>query len=388
MRAVLKVEAIREDLGSVGPVIADQIQEAMLGKRLDLDTRDAEAKAEKARKFVIAERKLKEKIAKLHERLMETRNDFHLSPDRIAAAVQVALQLAEKPPLKPIEWPNAPANSVFEVPQLTGSWERATAGLHHPYTHKRRPITFDHEIAKDRDDIVLAHLNHRLVQMCLRILRAEVWALDDRKTLNRVTVRRSNDHSLKQAIAIVSSRVVVTGGNRHRLHEEITFAGGELKESGFARITQVGRLNSFLENSEPVQCDASTLATLRERFDKAHDALRAAADARSEDRLTFLRNSLERRKLKDVEDITTLLAELEKALTREIADSSRLRQAELGLWPETERMQVRRDVDALRARLDRITEERDNEIAAIETRYSNLEHRTFPVAVTFILPPQ
>ena len=31
MRAVRKVEAIREDLGKVGPVIAEQVQEAMLG---------------------------------------------------------------------------------------------------------------------------------------------------------------------------------------------------------------------------------------------------------------------------------------------------------------------------------------------------------------------
>src|SRR4029453_16350436 len=83
MRAVLKVEAIREDLGSVGPVIADQIQQAMLGKRSDLDTRDAENKAEKARRFVAAERRLREKIAKLHERLIETRDDLELSPERI-----------------------------------------------------------------------------------------------------------------------------------------------------------------------------------------------------------------------------------------------------------------------------------------------------------------
>lgn len=33
MRAALKVETIREDLGKVGPVIAAQVEEAMLGKR-------------------------------------------------------------------------------------------------------------------------------------------------------------------------------------------------------------------------------------------------------------------------------------------------------------------------------------------------------------------
>ena len=90
----------------------------------------------------------------------------------------------------------------------------------------------------------------------------------------------------------------------------------------------------------------------------------------------------------DISDITGLLTDLERALNLEIEDSSRLKQAELGLWPENERMQLRRDVDALRARRDRIPEEREKEIGAIESRCSDLAHRTFPVAVTFILPAQ
>ena len=42
MRVVRKVETIREDLGKVGPVIAEQVEEAMLGRRSRLDTRRAE----------------------------------------------------------------------------------------------------------------------------------------------------------------------------------------------------------------------------------------------------------------------------------------------------------------------------------------------------------
>lgn len=386
MRAVVKVEAIREDLGSVGPVIAHQIQEAMAGQRTQLDTREAEAKAAKARRFVAAERNLKEKITRLHERLLEARNDFHLSPDHIVRAVQVAMELAEKPPLKPIPWPNAPANSVFEVPQLAGSWHRATAGLNHPHTHKRRPITFDHDVAKGRDDVVLAHLNHRLVQMCLRILRAEVWALDDRKTMHRVTVRRSDDATLEHPVVAVSSRLVVTGGSQNRLHEELTISGGELKPDSFARITQVGRLESLLEKAPPFKPDDATLAMLRERFDSAQKSIRATAEVRSDDRLKFLKSTLERRKLGDIADIAGLLDELVKAIKIELEDSSRMKQLELGFTPENERMQLRRDVDSLRARLARIPEEREQEIVSIERRYSDLAHRTFPVAVTFILP--
>ena len=43
--AVDKIKLIREDLGNVGPVIAQQVEEAMLGRRRKLDTSRAEANA-------------------------------------------------------------------------------------------------------------------------------------------------------------------------------------------------------------------------------------------------------------------------------------------------------------------------------------------------------
>src|SRR5262249_40376037 len=49
MRAVVKVEQIRHDLGRVGPVIAEQVEDAMLGRRRRLDTSAAEAQAAAAR---------------------------------------------------------------------------------------------------------------------------------------------------------------------------------------------------------------------------------------------------------------------------------------------------------------------------------------------------
>lgn len=52
MRATEKVEQIREDLGKVGPVIAAQVEEAMLGRRRTLNTADAEANADAARQLL------------------------------------------------------------------------------------------------------------------------------------------------------------------------------------------------------------------------------------------------------------------------------------------------------------------------------------------------
>ena len=70
------------------------------------------------------------------------------------------------------------------MPRFADPWQlgsRALTGSPTPTPASSPPIAFDHEAADGRDDVVLAHLNHRLVQMCLRLLRAEVWAPTDRK---------------------------------------------------------------------------------------------------------------------------------------------------------------------------------------------------------------
>jgi len=98
----------------------------------------------------------------------------------------VALDVARLPELESVD---LSAYQRHRVPDAAfqGTWARCTEGLAHPHTGVRRPITFDHGVAQGRDDVVLAHLGHRLVQMCLRLLRAEVWAPDDVKRMHRVT---------------------------------------------------------------------------------------------------------------------------------------------------------------------------------------------------------
>lgn len=386
MRAALKIDAIREDLGSVGPVIAQQIEEAMLGKRTSFNTTDAESKAAKAKRYFASERRLQEKIAKLHDRLLEAKTDFHLSSDHIYSAVRTALELAEKQPLKPINFPNAPDGSVFEVPILPGSWGRATAGLEHPHTGERRPITFDHEVAKGRDDVVLAHLNHRLVQMCLRLLREELWKLDEAKKLHRVSVRKVANSELDTPVVLMWSRLVVTGGDQHRLHEEIVISGGELKHSAFSRITQQGRLNELLKSSTSIEPSDSLISILRERFEQQESSIRSAMDARSKDRLRFLENTITRRRDGEINDLQSILDELEKTIRNELKEDSLPKQALLPGFEPEERTQIRKDIEALQLRLERIPEEKEMEKKAIEKRYSDLVDRTFPVAVIFIVP--
>ena len=93
MRVALKIETIREDLGKVGSVIAEQVEEAMLGRRTTLNTESAEKEAEPIRKMLRFERDLQKQVQALMEQYRETRRELRLSPENIQQVVSVGLSL-------------------------------------------------------------------------------------------------------------------------------------------------------------------------------------------------------------------------------------------------------------------------------------------------------
>jgi superfamily II DNA or RNA helicase len=384
IRALKKLEAMRQDMGSVNPVIAPQMAGLIEGTRRELDTREAEARAANVRRFVRTDRQLRERIQRLHDRLGETKKEYHLDPERICAAVKTALALEKKPLLKPVELHGAPPGSVFEMPAFGGSWAKCMEGLAHPHTGKIRPITFDHDVAKGRDDVVLIHLNHRLVQMCLRLLRAEVWAQSDVKKLYRVDVRSLPRGELEDIATSVISRLVITGGNHHRLHEELTAAGGYLRDGTFAREPRVTTVAGWFDRAVSIDAGERLFDGLKRRFERHREAVLQSVEARSKDRLENLASTLEARKRQEIEDIGSVLDELAKAIEIELRKEREPEQ--LALFSEDERLQVRRDAQALEARLARIPQEREQEIDDVRRRYEGLVVRTFPVAVIFFVP--
>lgn len=387
IRALTKLESMREDMGSVNPVIAPQMAGLIEGRATELNTVQAEARIAKAKKAVRAERDLKEKINRLHQQLISTQEDFHLTPEHIISAVQTALEVAQKPLLKKSTLKNSPEGSVFIMPEFTGSWAPCNKGLRHPYTNEIRPITFDHNVAKGRDDVVLVHLNHRLVQMCLRLLRSRVWEKDDK--LHRVTVRSVPSNELDNVVAIVASRLVVVGGTHNRLHEEITYAGGYLKDNGYNRERSINQINKWLEQSKPAVISQDTKDALKVRFTKHASSIYLSVEARSKERLNNLENTLSNLKYKEIADITSVLNELNDSINTALEEEKLKENVihdQMSLFAEEERIEVRKDKAAIEARQKRIESDKKAETEAIEKRYANYIDRTFPVAVTFLVP--
>jgi superfamily II DNA or RNA helicase len=390
MRVALKVENIREDLGKVGPVIAQQVEEAMLGKRRHLDTARAERDSEPVRRMLRFERDLREQIARLHEQLQETRRELRLSPENIQAVVSIGLELAGQPPLRPAEvpglWPSPDGGRrtcpVLHLPEFRGSWADCSIGLRHPHTGELRPVVFDHDLANGRDDVVLVHLNHRLVQMCLRLLRSEVWSAGDRQRLHRVAARVVPNPALDTPAVVAYARLVVLGGDNHRLHEEVITAGGFIRQGRFNRMN-VGEVERALGSVIPGQVSETTKEQLAALWLDLSGPLVQAQQARMRDRTASLQKFLEERANKEAADMTLIMRELERSIRAELAEPEQL---EMQFWSETERGQYERNLDSLRARLERIPREIEEETAAIRARYADPSPRLFPVAVTFLVP--
>lgn len=386
MRAALKVNQIREDLGTVGPVIADRVEQAMLGRSVTLETRAQEAQAQAVRSVLKFERQLQADIAKYHQQVAETRTALNIQPMFVKTVVDTALALDHQLPLEP-----ADEQGTYWMPRLTGSWRTAVRGLAHPHTGKTRPITFTHALAEGRDDLVLAHLNHPLVQRSIRLLRAEVWATEGGRALHRVTARQIPNTAVSKPTVIAFARLVITGGDNERLHEEMIIAGGELTPDAprpFSRLNAQYQLRHLLDQMRDTPASEAHQAKLRDLWPKIEAPLLRSLEVRRDERLKNYEEQLLDRAQQQADAIEEILRQLQRTIEAELAEHDQPQQLEMRFagWNDQEREQLSRDVNALRTRLAQIPAEIEQEKERIINRVLDPTPRLFPVAVVFLIP--
>ncbi len=383
-RIAQKVNTIRDDLGAAGPVLAQQVEEAMLGRREIVDEGQVErAKAKASRTALKLQRNLREEIRRLREQLDESVDELGITPAAVARVVSVALDLARQPQLKP----TSHRSGCYKVGALSNAWALAKTGLADPLSGNERPITFDHAVAERDRDVVLAHLQHRLVAQATRLLRAEIWKTGGEKTLHRVSACFAAPGSLKATVAVAHARLVVTGQDGHRLHEEVIAAGGSVRNGRFARLG-VGEIKQALSAATTTEADADTRHTLAGQWSSIEDALYRALETRAEEVTTSLDKRLKERAAAELANIETVLNDLKKNIEAELREleGESGRQLRLQFTTDEERVQLDRDIAGLRQRLTEIPAEIAREQQAIRSRYSSPKYRLFPAAVTFVIP--
>jgi hypothetical protein len=351
----------------------------MLGKRTTLDTEQAEEQGVAVRRMLKFERQINDRIASLKEHLDETRTTLRLEPQNIETVVKIGLELAGQQPLQPV--PNR--ERVYDLPAFKGSWVKCTQGLPDPHTGEIRAVTFDPDLTRGREDLVLIHLNHPLVQMCLRLLRAEVWSRGSQKNLHRVTAKIVPNSVLESPSVVAYGRLLILGNDSQKLHEEVITAGGIIKEGRFSRLN-VLKISEALNAANAGEVNDSTKDSLVKLWDSYAESLLNSLEKRAEERTQASEKSLQRRCDKEVADFTAILTELQRSIEQELTEFAKPLQ--LNLFNDAEQQQLESNRNSLRARLGDIPQEIEQETKLIKDRFANLNSRLFPLAIAFLIP--
>lgn len=389
-KAASKVDRIRNDLGSAGPVIADQVEQAMLGKRSRFDEATIDATVNARTKLAATERRLREKVRELADRVVESRTQLGLSPQRLQRAVAVALELDQQPALRPDTLERGGAtHPVWRIPALDHGWRRINEQGRKRYgTDERVPVTFDHDLAAGADDVDLIHLGHPLVDKALAMLRSEIW-VEDNPRLARVSTAIVPDDLLPSddGAVVAYGRLVITGATGARLHEDLITAGGRVRNGNWSPLN-VEEMGQLVNAMEPQTVAPALVATITDHWPQLADRVQTALRRRRADVANGLVRTFQTRADRDAEAVAQILNEL-KAGIEALFVSPEYEQLSLDLQTsgsDAERAQLRFDEQALRRRLEEIPAEIERDTAAVRQRYDHPQPRMFPAALTLVFP--
>jgi len=385
-RAAAKIETIRSDLGSAGPVIADQVNEAMLGKRARLDEAKIDTRAA-SRRLTATEMRLRDKVAEWAEQIDGTRATLGLSPQRVERAVQVALRLDNQSALREAEIDRkGKKHRVLQVPGLDHGWARTKEhGMHQPVTKEELPITFDHDVAAGHDDVAVAHLGHPLVQKALTTLRSEIW-IEDNPKLSRVSTAIVPDKLLPDVdgAVLAHGRLVVTGATGSRLHEAVIVGGGRVSK-GLWDPMLVDDINGLVGGMTPAHVSIDAVRQITDHWSRLEEQVQANLRRRQADVFGGVNRTFDLRAREAAQSVADILNEL-KASIELLLESEEYEQLRLKLDDDDERAQLRFDEDKLRRRVIEIPDEIEREAAAVRKRFEDPEPRMFPAALTLVIP--
>lgn len=389
-RVARKIAVERKDLGSVNPVLAHAVEARMLGRPVLVDPMAISPKP--AASALRAEENLREQIRRLRQQLDDSIQRLHVAPANVRRVVDAGLALAGQPPLADLD---GSASGLLATPDLRAGWERTITGLADPLTGEQRLLTFDHELAAAREDVVLAHLEHPLVSHATRLLRSAMWG--GRIPLHRVAAVRftaPDGISGNEVLVAVFARLVVVGADGRRLHEEVMLAARAVPPNGRSRRLELEQpryapLRRAVESAlEPQACRQAPEAERHgvvTRWPELEPLLAADVKARAAERLASLEQDLDRRCDDETSRTQAVFDQLHITLESALEGPGPV-QLTLDDLGDAERQQLERDRRAWQARLEGLEDERARELTTIRERYAGVRELVFPFAVAVCVP--
>lgn len=331
---------------------------------------------------------LNRQLTELSRNYAEDKVRMHLTPGNTRRVVDTALLLTAQPPLVEIgdDRTDAP---VFTVPNLGSAWQPALRGLDTRLEPGvPRPITFDDDAARGRDDLVHIHLGHALMQRSARVLRTALFSVDS--PVHRVTAVVLPQ--LPTSCVAAVSRLVLVGRGGVRLHEEVFLTGIRLRGQAMAEAKVEQLLDEALDGTDLRLAEVAVRRALAAQWNAPDSPLRgrllAAMRRRAESHQDRVTQALTQRRDGDTGRARDIFA----AFRANLRDSqhrlaAEIRSQEEALFTDEQQTQRRRDLRAMEDRLANLDGEEQREVAAIAERYRDIKPHVSAAAVVFALTP-
>lgn len=378
-QAVRKVEQMRDDLGSVGDVIASSIEAAMLGGDRSLDARDD--MRQKVRAELSAEVLTQERIRELRRALREARDAWEFEPDNLSQVLDEALKLSHHPGLEAL------GEGVYRLSRLPEAWADLKPSI---TNHKGQllALVFDHHLASAKEGRIFVHLEHPLMRRALSVFRANLWSsgLHQSHQLSRVSYRVLKDHDLDAPLLLGFARLVLTGAGGAKLHEELVLLGGEI-EGPQLRLESAERLKKALEHDFEYPAIPATLAARLRSFYPAHrKVLDEALPAELEQRSKAVTAKLQEKGKNEAKLVKAMIEERIREIDKRLKDASRDYGNLIPLFSPDEMNQYTEDQRWLERRKEELAASKGDEVARAASRYAVNDARLFPLALLYLLP--
>ncbi|MCY3932748.1 MAG: DISARM system SNF2-like helicase DrmD [Acidobacteria bacterium] len=417
---VRKTETIKRELGSLGQVIEEDIEQRLnqagISRRnasalaadllnLDLAAERKQAVQDELEPARETQRDLQDQIEKCRSLLEQSRDWVRFRPDAFRRALSCSLGIQNAGPLRAER--DATGRDVWRFPELEGrvasdpSWAATLDTLRAPMKRGQkwlewrkeapiRPVVF-RDAGELTEDVVHLHLEQRVAQRLLARFRAQGFVHHD---LSRACLAHVAD-SVRRVVLL--GRLALYGEHAERLHEEIVTVTARWVEPHLRR----GPLQRYAADAE-----RRTMALLDQLLEAGQASLPAETvrhrllDSAERD-IEELRPQLEPRARELEERATESLRQRGEREAKELHETllrQRRRVREELAKHETEPVQFALDLDledqrqleankrSWRQRLDRFEEDIAREPERIRDFYRVRAARVEPVGLVYLWP--
>jgi len=392
---VRKVEKMREELGSVAAVLEEKLEAGLIGRGATLQELER-IKPGKKLEDEIRERLFDlERIRKIKLGLEAVRQEKKIYPETLCLVLDQALKLSGHPGLKKREG----FEDGYFLESLPPSWGKGLLSTIKDAEGRLLTLVFRPELARDRRDVVLLHLNHPLMQKAFSVFKKAFYSLGlTGETLNRATFiisrgKGSGIESGEMAEAAIFLKLLASNTQGIKLHEELFSLRFSFNPGEPLKYVAEEKDFDFLLTGEHHPIPRELAQKIRLSFKKSEFLIKEKIESFEKEKFKELNKLLkekaasEIRQIKDVireriKEIEVTLKRYHKKMEDQRQQQTLFSLEELRTIDET----LREDIKHLETRRKALEEELSKEPARIKARYEVQTVKIFPVGVCFILP--